>query len=72
VLFRSDRWSFSYLLVSCGSDGKLDVPNIDEYFNLGKVDVRGVTWHDIVFRDGRPVTNASKDPHPDYPPFKGQ
>lgn len=63
---------FSFLLVSCGSDRRLDVPSVTEYFALAKVDIRGITWHDIVFRDGEAITNASKEPSPDYPPYTGR
>ncbi len=54
-----DDGQTDFLLVSPGSDGELDVESIDEYFELESVDIVGQFERDIVFRNGKPVTNAS-------------
>jgi len=59
--------AFSYVVVSTGSDRRLDVNSMGDFFSMAKVDIRGSTKRDIVFRDGEAITNASKDPHTDYP-----
>ncbi|MEM9407003.1 MAG: hypothetical protein AAGA81_13280 [Acidobacteriota bacterium] len=47
------------LLVSLGGDGKLDVPNIDDYFVatprvvLGEADADIVVWNGVWIRDAR-------------------
>lgn len=47
-----------YLLVSTGSDGRLDVSNIVEYYTAEREVIRGQTARDIVFRNGKFVTDA--------------
>jgi hypothetical protein len=56
-----------YVVVSYGRDGSADFRTEEEYFALEKTDIRGLPDRDIVFRDGRCITNAGKDPHSDYP-----
>lgn len=50
--------TFEYLVVSLGSDGKLDVENINQYFTLKEQNILGDHPRDIVFRNGKPVTLA--------------
>jgi hypothetical protein len=50
----------SYVLVSLGSDGKLDVSDPVEYFNAPPSRIVDEPWRDIVFRDGKQVTLAGK------------
>lgn len=57
---RPSKGGFSYILVSYGSDGKPDVPSLDEYFTIPESRVQGNGRKDIVFRDGMPVANAGK------------
>ena len=56
---KTDR-GFSYLLVSRGSDGQLDVASPAAYFDLQHVDIRRQYAKDLVFRDGAAVTAAGK------------
>jgi hypothetical protein len=49
-----------YLLVSMGSDGRLDVNEPARYFDQAPADVREDATRDIVFIDGTQVTNAGK------------
>jgi hypothetical protein len=49
-----------YLLVSMGSDGKLDVSAPARYFDQAPADVLEDATRDIVFIDGSQVTNAGK------------
>jgi hypothetical protein len=51
--------TYSWLLVSLGSDGRLDVTNIGEYFHSVEEDIVKHPWRDIIFRDGSHVTIAS-------------
>ncbi len=60
IIFRARRDAeFSYIVVSLGRDGKLDVDDIDVYFELPQEDIYHQFDRDIVFRDGKPVTLAS-------------
>lgn len=53
--------NYSYLLISYGSDGQLDVASPEMYFDDDKVElILGRPKRDIVFRDGRPLKNAGK------------
>jgi hypothetical protein len=47
-------------LVSKGSDGRLDVANVESYVDLPETQIHGDLAHDIVFRDGEAVTLAGK------------
>ena len=49
----------SYLVVSMGKDGELDVDNIEEYFDHKEEYVVGELNRDIVFCDGKPILIAS-------------
>jgi hypothetical protein len=49
-----------YLLVSLGADRQLDVPSIDEYFQLERQDITDDPDRDIVFRDGEAITIAAR------------
>jgi hypothetical protein len=49
-----------YVLVSRGSDGRLDVDTPARYFDQTPTDVREDAGKDIVFIDGKEVTNAGK------------
>lgn len=61
-LFRGRRVGrkFSYVLVSIGKDGKLDVKSLDVYFDAPETMIQGMVSRDIVFRDGVAVNNAGK------------
>jgi hypothetical protein len=52
----------SYVVLSTGSDGQLDVPTIDEYFTKDGVEVLRSSEHkrDIVFRDGDALRTGGK------------
>jgi hypothetical protein len=50
---------FSFVVLSPGKDGMLDVSDVSEYFEMETEDVVGQLDRDIVFRDGQPVTIAS-------------
>jgi len=57
---RDTDQSYSYLLISRGSDGRLDVASAAAYFDLQRVDIRRQYAEDLVFRDGVAVTVAGK------------
>ncbi len=60
IIFRARRGAgFSYIVVSLGRDRRLDVDDIDVYFELPQEDIYHQFDRDIVFRDGKPVTLAS-------------
>jgi hypothetical protein len=48
------------LLISKGSDGRLDVPDVRRYYSLAEADIREEPAHDIVWRDGLPITLVGK------------
>ena len=50
----------SYVLLSPGADGELDVDTIDVYFDADVQGVAGKPDSDIVFRDGEAIRNAGK------------
>jgi hypothetical protein len=52
----------SYVVLSTGSDGRLDVPAIDDYFTKEQVEVLRSSEHkrDIVFRDGDAIVTGGK------------
>jgi hypothetical protein len=52
--------TFSYILVSLGSDRKQDVETLDRYFTSPKSDIVYHSERDIVFRNGLPITVASR------------
>lgn len=53
--------SYSYLLISYGSDDQLDVASPEMYFDDDKEElILGQPQRDIVFRDGLPLKNAGK------------
>ena|SRR5258708_262098 len=60
VATRNTPHGLSYLLISMGSDGQLDVSTPRLYFAKTPADVRIDTTRDIVFVDGKQVTNAGK------------
>ncbi|MBN2564706.1 MAG: hypothetical protein JXB46_03255, partial [Candidatus Eisenbacteria bacterium] len=60
ILKTADDHSERYVVMSPGRDGKLDFPDTEQYFTLPRVDIRGLFNRDILFRDGRCVTNAGK------------
>ncbi len=49
---------FSFIVVSLGADRKLDVENVEVYFDLAPEDTAGQRDRDIVFRDGRAITRS--------------
>lgn len=51
---------YSYLLISYGSDGQLDVASPEIYFDDKEELILGQPERDIVFRDGLPLKNAGK------------
>ena len=61
-IFRSRvvRGKSSYLLISLGSDGRLDVEDASAYFSAPMSRVHGHSGRDLVFRDGQAVTLAGK------------
>ncbi len=59
-LLRFNKDATSFILVSLGSDGDLDVPSILEYFNLDPVKVHDDHAADLVFRNGKAITYAGK------------
>ena len=67
VLKDENEYPQRYAVVSSGRDGNFDFSHDEQYFTLQKVDIRGRFDMDIVFRDGRCVTNAGKDPHSGFP-----
>ena len=52
----------SYVVLSTGSDGQLDVPAIDDYFTTKQHQVLRASEHarDIVFRDGEALVTGGK------------
>lgn len=52
--------SFSYVLVSPGSDRRLESQDPGVYFAMPESEIHGNPARDIVFRDGNPVTLAGK------------
>ena len=56
---RKNESGFSFVLVSFGSDRKLDVTDINQYFLQPRENIVGKLSRDIVFRDGQWVTAAS-------------
>ena len=48
----------SWVVVSRGKDGKLDLPSLDDYFSAESEVVRGSYSRDIFFRDGIPISDA--------------
>lgn len=62
ILFHSNvrDGKFTYVLVSPGEDGKLDLASLDDYFGVPVSSVHGLGGKDIVFRDGQPVTMGGK------------
>lgn len=59
---RAGATGVSYVVLSTGSDGQLDVPAIDEYFTKEGHEVLRSSEHkrDIVFRDGSAVVTGGK------------
>jgi hypothetical protein len=57
---RSEAGAVSYLLVSYGSDGKLDIEKIDGYYWAQPGSVVGHPERDIVFKDDVPLRGAGK------------
>jgi hypothetical protein len=57
---RAESGEISYVLISCGSDHTLDLGDLDAYFKLRETKINLDTGRDIVYRDGRPVTDAGK------------
>lgn len=57
---RDTDQSYRYLLISRGSDGRLEVASPAAYFDLQRVDIRRQYAEDLVFRDGVAVTVAGK------------
>lgn len=52
--------SFSYVLISPGSDGRLESQDLEVYFAMAETEIHDDPARDIVFRDGNPVTLAGK------------
>lgn len=52
--------SGSFVVLSRGRDGKMDLERLEDYFNVGPRRVQGQYDRDIVFRDGIPLWNAGK------------
>jgi hypothetical protein len=57
---RNEAGKVSDLLVSYGSDGKLDIKNIDGYYYAAPESVDDAPERDIVFRDCEPLLSAGK------------
>jgi len=51
--------SFSYVLISPGSDGRLEFPDL-AYFTMPETVTHDDPARDIVFRDGQRITLAGK------------
>jgi hypothetical protein len=64
---RAESGLHGYILVSPGSDGKFESEDESYYLRLEQEDIRGISARDIVFRDGKAVTNAGKDRSDGYP-----
>jgi hypothetical protein len=62
-----DGGAHQYIVVSSGRDGEFDCSSGEPYAALRRVDIRGEFDRDIVFLNGKSVTNAGKDPHSEYP-----
>jgi hypothetical protein len=61
LAFRDSPAGPRYVLVSVGSDGRLDVVAAGQYFERPPTgDVKNDVTRDVVFIDGRQVTNAGK------------
>lgn len=58
VVLNRQNAHVSYLLISMGADGRLDVPDPVSYFHLTPIDIHGKYEHDIVLKDGEPLTFA--------------
>ena len=67
VIRSPSKPSGDHVVLSLGRDGRFDFSSEAEYFTMQRVDIRGHLDRDIVFREGRCVTNAGKDPHSDFP-----
>lgn len=50
----------SYVLISPGRDGVLDLDSLEDYFEVQPGSVAGDWDGDVVFRNGDPVWNAGK------------
>jgi hypothetical protein len=59
-LSRPGASQYDYVLVSPGSDGKLDLEDRGEYFSVPEAFIHDAAWRDIVFRNGRMITHAGK------------
>ncbi len=57
---RATSLGTEYVLISRGSDGKLDFSDVSDYFTLAEGDVSYHFARDIVFRNGTAVTGAGK------------
>lgn len=57
---RSTPAGLRYMLVSMGSDGRLDVDTLLRYFDEVPPSVRDDARSDIVFIDGKDVTHGGK------------
>jgi hypothetical protein len=59
---RANAGHVSYIVLSPGSDGRPDLPAIDEYFSKKGLTVLRASNHerDIVFRDGEAVVTGGK------------
>jgi hypothetical protein len=57
---RTDAHVASYVLVSFGSDGRLDHDQQEEYFKLQPHSVRTSMALDVIVRDGQPISLAGK------------
>ena len=60
IYVRKNRQDISFLLISPGADGKLDVKDPAIYFLVPRTEIIGQLDRDIVFRDGVAVTNGGK------------
>lgn len=59
---RLDHNRIEYVVLSTGSDGRLDVPTLDDYFSRSGLEVLRASEHDrdIVFRNGQAVVTGGK------------
>lgn len=60
LLCKWDNGNFHYVLISKGSNGKLDLENMNDYFILPSIAIHDMPAHDIVIRDGNYITDAGK------------
>ena len=60
IYFRTANGQWSYVLISRGSDGRLDSPNPAAYFAMTPHEVWSDPTRDIVVRDGDFITRAGK------------